>query len=268
MALDAVAAVARATVASNTLQAMARIFGKRRADSEDVVASGSGSTGGSGGCAPYLSPYREAVNRLGSCFETLLWNSPETQRVRFQAITQAIDLTGCVVLDAGCGRADLAVWMRSQNISYRRYIGIDAIPEMLVYARTLPLPHADFYGVDFISDEKAFLCAGEAPDVIVFSGSLNTIPRSLSARALARAWRDCGSALVFNFLSSGDGPQADEVPAGRAQKLSPAAVLKWALQHTPHVSLRHDYLEGRDATVVMHKSGAGRGSGSGECGAV
>ncbi len=231
---------------------MASLFRKRQVNTTPEPS------GPSESCAPYLSPYRAAVDRLGPCFETLLWNSPETQRLRFQAITNSIDLAGHVVLDAGCGRADLAVWMRDQHIPYRRYIGIDAIPEMLDHARSLPLPHADFFNVDFISDERAFLCAGDPPDIIVFSGSLNTIPRPLAARALARAWRDCSVALVFNFLSCGDSPQSDELPAGRAQKLSPSVVLKWALQHTQDVSLRHDYLEGRDATIVMRKSSSVR----------
>lgn len=217
-------------------------------------------------CAPYLSPYRAAVDRLGPCFETLLWNSPETQRLRFEAITSGIDLSGQVVLDAGCGRADLAVWMRDHAIHWRRYIGVDAIPEMLHHARSLSLPHADFFDVDFITDPKAFACAGEAPDVIIFSGSLNTIPRAQAARALGRAWRACRSALVFNFLSCGDSPQPDEAPAGRAQKFSPSAVFKWAIQHTPDVTMRHDYLEGRDATVVMRKSGPRRGKRPGDCG--
>lgn len=207
------------------------------------------------GCAPYLSPYRCAVDRMGPCFEALLWNSPETQRLRFQAITTGIDLSQCVVLDAGCGRADLAVWMRQQGIHWRRYIGVDAITEMLEHARSLSLPHADFYHADFITDDRAFMCGGEAPDVIVFSGSLNTIPRSLGAKALARAWRDCRTALVFNFLSSGD-EVTEESEAGRAQKYAPQAVLKWALQHTRDVSIRHDYMQGRDATIFMLKSGS------------
>lgn len=208
------------------------------------------------GCTPYLAPYRCAVDQHGPRFESLLWNSHETQRLRFQAITSGINLAGRSVLDAGCGRADLAVWMRDQGVHWRRYIGVDAIPEMLAHARSLGLPNAEFHDADFVADDRAFMCAGAAPDVIVFSGSLNTIPRPLAIGALERAWRDCRVALVFNFLSSGDAPQPEAAAPGTAQKFSPPAVLKWALTRTRNVTLRHDYLDGRDATVFMIKSGA------------
>ena len=205
------------------------------------------------GCASYLSPYRHAVDRHGARFESLLWNSVETQQARFRAITDLIDLRGRSILDAGCGRADLAVWLVQQHIEWDRYIGVDAIPEMLAHARSLNLPRAQFHLVDFITDDRAFLCDGDAPQIIVFSGSLNTIPRVLTARALERAWRDCREALVFNFLSAGNTRTLTDAPAGHAQKLPPSGVLRWALARTPDVTLKHDYLDGRDATVVMRK---------------
>lgn len=207
------------------------------------------------GCAPYLSPYRAAVDRMGSCFEALLWNSRETQRLRFAAIADMIDLSHRVVLDAGCGRADLALWLRERGVRWQRYIGIDAIPEMITHARSLALPHADFVLVDFISNPEAFARHDPAPEVVVFSGSLNTIPRSVSLQALERAWRASRHALVFNFLSAGADSQPPDAPAGTAQKLSPAHMLKWALERTRDATLRHDYLDGRDATIVMLKAG-------------
>jgi SAM-dependent methyltransferase len=197
-----------------------------------------------------------AVDRLGARFESLLWNSVETQRARFKAITDVIDLTDRTILDAGCGRADFALWLREQGVAWRRYIGVDAIPEMVEHARSLSLPAAEFHQVDFIRDDTAFTCAGICPDVVIFSGSLNTIPRRQTARALERAWRDSTRALVFNFLSAGAARRLPEAPAGSAQKLPPAGVMRWALAHTPDVTLKHDYLDGRDGTVVMYKPGA------------
>jgi SAM-dependent methyltransferase len=239
-------------VFADTMWLMGRLFRRSKPTGTAPVA----------GCPGYLSPYRAAVDQMGSCFESLLWTSPETQRLRFQAITTSIDLSNAVVLDAGCGRADLAAWMASQSIKWRRYIGVDAIPEMVAHGRNLSLADAEFHLVDFVTDEGAFLCAGERPEVIVFSGSLNTIPPSVSVRALQRAWRSCTRALVFNFLSADNAPRGLENPAGRAQKLSPSAVARWALRRTRDFSLRHDYLEGRDATIVMLKSGDRRAPGA------
>lgn len=210
-------------------------------------------------CAPYLTPYRSAVDRVGTRFESLLWNSQETQRLRFDAITRSIDLRRRVILDAGCGRADFALWMREQRISWGRYIGVDAIPEMLQHCRALGLERAEFHAGDFVSDTAPYHPAGETPGVILFSGSLNTIPRTLSVQALDRAWAACGQALVFNFLSSSADDRPAEAAPGTAQKLSPSAMLQWALERTERVLLRQDYLDGRDATLVMWKAGIREG---------
>ncbi len=205
-------------------------------------------------CAPYLTPYRTVVDRVGPRFEALLWNSPATQRARFEAIASMIDLSRRTILDAGCGRADLALWMRQRRIAYRRYIGLDALPEMVEHGKSLGLPHADFFADDFISNPVAFRRAGE-PEVIVFSGSLNTIPRSLAMQALERAWETCTMALAFNFLACEADQAETEAVAGTAQKLAPPNMLRWALERTYSVSFKQGYLETRDATVVMWKTG-------------
>jgi len=210
-------------------------------------------------CAEYLAPYRRAVNKIGPCFEALLWSNTRSQTARFRAISQMIDLSDLCVLDAGCGRADLAAYLCEQRIGYAHYLGVDAIPELLDAAKNRALPRASFRLCDFVSDPTAMQsCQPSAgattpeSEVIVFSGSLNTLPRERSMAVLERAWECCTHALVFNFLSTLDGvePCQDEF---RAHRMSPVSVLEWALTRTREVSLRHDYLDGRDGTICMRK---------------
>ena len=202
--------------------------------------------------ASYLQPYRAAVDRIGPRFEALLWTSPETQLVRFRAITQMFDFRDHAILDAGCGRGDLARWLCREQVNYRRYLGVDAVPEMLQFAREQGLPNSEFQLLDFVADEHAFCAAAEggAPDVVVFSGSLNTLPQEMALAVVDRAWAACRVAVVFNFLSIFDGEDGE----GPARKFSPVDVVRWALERTVLVAFRHDYLEGRDGTVVMRKS--------------
>ena len=66
--------------------------------------------------APYLSPYLRAATLYGDGFGSLLWASPETQAVRFDAIQRLGDLGGKSVLDVGCGRADLYDFLHARGI--------------------------------------------------------------------------------------------------------------------------------------------------------
>ncbi len=218
----------------------------------------------------YLAPYREVVRRIGPRFEALLWNSPDTQLARFEAIASMIDLTGRIVVDAGCGRGDLGKFLHEAGVQYGRYVGLDAVTELLEVARGLGLPDAIFVEGDFVADagifERPAVRAAEAgqqdpspeaarrgrADVIVFSGSLNTLPQPRAQLVLERAWDACAEALVFNFLSNRNlRPRNEEI--GPARRFDTLRLVDWALNRTPMVQFRQDYLKGNDATIVMLK---------------
>lgn len=211
----------------------------------------------------YLAPYRDVVRRIGPRFEALLWNSPETQRTRFEAVVDMIDLTGRIVIDAGCGRGDFGKFLHEEEVAYGRYVGVDAVTELLEVARGLELPEAAFIEGDFVSNHGVFdlpsvhvagvggAHRGRA-DVIVFSGSLNTLPQARAELVLQRAWETCGEALVFNFLSDRNRRSKKE-DIGPARRFNTVGLVKWALKRTPLVRFRQDYLKGNDATIVMLK---------------
>lgn len=210
--------------------------------------------------ADYLGPYREMVGRVGAeRFESLLWSSRETQIARFRAIIDMIDLTGRTVVDAGCGHADFAAALEGEAVAYGAYIGVDALPEMLAVARARGLPRAEFLAADFVADPAAMRRAvglgGDRPGtVIVFSGSLNTLDQPAALPVLERAWLACTEALVFNFLCRDPRATARDrrwEAAGPVRKFDAPEVLRWAVERTPLVAYRQDYLEGADGTVVM-----------------
>lgn len=84
---------------------------------------------------PWLEPYREAAATGGASFGTLLWKSEEFQRMRFRVMAEMLDMTGRVVIDCGCGRADLLVYLASKGIDYRAYVGVDALPVMVEHCQ-------------------------------------------------------------------------------------------------------------------------------------
>jgi len=215
----------------------------------------------------YLRPYRDRLEETGCTFEALLWNSPGSQEARFQTIAQMVDMHNKHILDAGCGRADLAQYLKqhtSQTPSH--YTGIDAIEELLSAARhsaqsnTLATPpsHTHFINADFASaDSPDFYTnaypEAPPPDIIIFSGSLNTFEEKQARGILRWAWKATNDALIFNFLSDKPGRIFRGKPHGPAKRFNTVRMMRWALTKTSVIAMRHDYLEGNDCTILMRK---------------
>lgn len=208
---------------------------------------------------PYLDPYLQAAKDHGAGFEALLWHSPKAQRTRFRVLSRMVRLGGRSVADIGCGNADLLLDLHHRGRTPARYIGIDAVPQTLDHARRAVadagIEHAEFQGDDFVdnTDLPARLVAAGV-DTVVFCGSLNTLPQPKAQAILDRFWsalaprRD--AVLVFNFLSLFH--NRARTPANPpAVRFDPADMLRWSVERTPLVTLRHDYLGGHDATVCM-----------------
>lgn len=147
----------------------------------------------------YLVPYLKAAERHGGGFGSLLWASPETQSARFAALCRICDFSGVSVLDAGCGRADLLDFLLARGVVPSRYVGLEAVPELAAVAEAKPHDFVQIIRGDFVED-RALLDADA--EVIVFSGSLNTLDRRAFYRTLASAFAVAGRDVVFNFLCS------------------------------------------------------------------
>ncbi|TVQ32281.1 MAG: class I SAM-dependent methyltransferase [Phycisphaeraceae bacterium] len=213
--------------------------------------------------SPYLDPYRSAVDSHGASFEATLWANRQWQFERFRIFVELLDMSGLSVLDAGSGQGDLAEYLRKRRVKYERYIGLDAMPEMVEMSRARKLARAEFHTCDFVAEADSFTRFGEpksAPpeerrvDVIVISGALNTLRQDAAMRVLDRAWRDCGVALLFNFLSDRRNPRKLPDNTGPAHRFNTIELTDWALSRTTCVAMRHDYLPyGHDATILMGK---------------
>jgi len=212
-----------------------------------------------------LRPYREAVDREGATFGALLWRSPEYQRRRFEVFATGADLTGRVVADIGCGRADFLAFLHETGVLYGGFVGVDGLGEMVAYAQSLAerehFEETAFVQADFASETTLFdrLVKEHAAEVFTFSGSLNTFAQVDACAVLDRAWTALvgsrggghkgGRVLMFNFLSdTGRKPGED---LGPSKRFRTSAMVQWALDRTPSMTLRTDYLSSHDATIVM-----------------
>ena len=211
---------------------------------------------------PYLEPYEKATREMGAGFESQLWMSKDAQRARFEVLTQVCRFKGRVVADLGCGVGDLPIYLHEHAPDQfpKSYIGIEGVVAMADHAREriaqACVEDTVFDVGDFVADKSLpdLLVNDACAEVFVFSGSLNTLSMRDAMDVLDGFWYALRAAkrgtLVFNFLS--DRHDEARTPASApAVRFDPSDMLDWALKRTPIVQLRHEYLRGHDATIVM-----------------
>jgi SAM-dependent methyltransferase len=192
----------------------------------------------------YLRPYLDAVERHGAGFESLLWANPPSQAARFAALARWTEIEGRIVLDAGCGRADLLDYLIGRGICPARYIGIEAVEALAEAAESKALPNATIIRGDFIDDPTLL---DQQADVIIFCGSLNTLSVDDFYSSLRVAWEYTRSELSFNFLCS------PRLASGKHLTWHGISdVRRFAYERTHDVAMDDAYREG-DCTMVMRK---------------
>jgi len=192
----------------------------------------------------YLKPYLSASQKYGAGFGSLLWASPKTQTVRFKALLAAIDVHGQAVLDVGCGRADLLEYMLSRGRFPKSYTGIEAVDALAAAAERKRLPNCRIVRGDFVREPELLEVGAE---ILLYSGSLNTMDRDCFYACLASAFAAATHAVVFNFLSSPFLAASSHLTWHKADD-----VLHFARGLSRRVGLFDDYLRG-DTTVVIRK---------------
>jgi SAM-dependent methyltransferase len=204
--------------------------------SEQVIESG---------IPPYLQPYSNAARRYGPGFNALLWASPRSQEARFSAIARIEPLKDRTVLDVGAGRADLLDFLNKREMPPKQYVAIEAMPELIAVAQHKNHERATILCRDFVKDPA---CMDIAPDVIVFSGSLNTLAPGVFYSTLRHAFAATTHAVVFKFLCS---RQLAGMPFLYWHE--PAEALAFARSLTDDIALLDDYLDG-DCTIALRKA--------------
>jgi SAM-dependent methyltransferase len=202
--------------------------------------------------ADYLKPYREAVQQQGAGFYATLWNSRETQQLRFDVMIRMCDFSGVTLLDAGCGTGDLANHLIESGVKFQRYIGIDAVAEMIHAAQQRQLQGCEFHVADLVRDPSSL--TKFKPDIVCFSGTLNTMDESTAQRLVSAAFDAANVAVIFNFLSDRADSDCLARCPGPARRFNTVQWIEWALTRTSRVSFTQDYMDGHDATILMRKS--------------
>jgi hypothetical protein len=147
----------------------------------------------------YLTPYLDAASRHGAGFSSLLWASPQTQAVRFTALTRLVGLNDKSLLDVGCGRADLLDFLLARRIKPAHYVGLEGVAKLADAAEAKQHADAMIVRADFVREPMRLFVGA---DVVYFSGSLNTLDPATFYGTLRKAYDAATEQLVFNFLCS------------------------------------------------------------------
>lgn len=199
----------------------------------------------------YLQPYREAVEQFGPGFLATLWSSREAQQLRFDVMIDLAGLEACTIVDAGCGTGDFAAHLHERGVAFSRYIGIDAVPQLIEAAAHRKLPRCEFILADLMIDRSHLVNA--APDFTCISGTLNTMDEREAKDLVKSAFEASSQGVIFNFLSNRPQKQRPERDLGPARRFHTLAWLDWAMSQTSLVSFTQDYMQGHDATILMRR---------------
>jgi SAM-dependent methyltransferase len=180
---------------------------------------------------------REPLKELG-------WRDRDSQERRFEALCRWGDLSGCTVLDLGCGHGDLKPYLdaRFRDI---KYLGIDFLPEFVAEAarRHGHLPDTHFLQADFLNTGLPEV------DIAVACGSLNYKTENVlfPYSAIVRMWEVAARGVAFNLLDA-NVFEEDPVLGGH----DPDEIHGFCRNLDPDAEIVDDYSP-EDFTILMRK---------------
>ncbi len=169
--------------------------------------------------------------------------SQRTQKMRFEAFVLNHDLSGRSLLDVGCGVGDLLNHLQRREIDCE-YDGFDISPEMVKLCRE------KFPGIRFESGNFLDWNPGKSFDYTIAVGIHNIKldgAREVLERVTRKQFELSRIAAHVSLLTDRYAGFAPHILAWRVEE-----VLSMALEITPYVVLRHDYLP-NDFSITLYR---------------
>ena len=181
------------------------------------------------------------------------WDSTTTQRARFQAVMDLVDLEGLEVADIGCGFSDFYAYVLERGVRPLAYLGVD-INEDLLAISAERFPEAQHEQRNILTTPYDH----EIVDVAVMNGVLNLRLHDVdnyvySNRMIENAFAMVRKALVVDFLSehrTPEYPYADFVFYHKPERR-----IGVAAELTNDFALKHDYapIPQKEFMLVLRK---------------
>jgi len=190
-----------------------------------------------------LAFYDKHIEKYGFGPQSVGWGSKSSQEIRFELLCGVGDLSGCSVLDIGCGTGDLCEYIskRYKNVNYS---GIDINQKFIEKAKekypNISLKLAEFGQYN-----------GEPFDYVLASGALSfklKNHKKIYFSYIKKMYEISRLGVAFNMLKKGEHDD-DETYATYDQK----EIKEFCETFADEVELREDYLS-YDFTVYLKKN--------------
>lgn len=192
-----------------------------------------------------LEYYNAKITEYGQDVHTL-WNSLQSQQVRFKILSEIGDFNNRSMLDVGCGFGDLYLFLKEQNVHLKKYVGIDMNPQMIAMASSR-LPEAAFEVKNILDNEL-----NEKYDYVVASGIFSLeMPdwQAVAEKIISKMYQLSEIAVGANFLSFLT--TGEKLP--HAHYAHPAEMINFVAKNlSTRIVLRHDYRP-NDFTIYIYK---------------
>lgn len=182
------------------------------------------------------STYRELYGQHGLSARALGWGNEDRQHTRFSVLLKANLTNVQSVLDVGSGLGDLVPHLRFAKARLKDYMGVEAMPEFVNYAKlAYPEPNINFHEGD-VRDMEVL----PQYDLVISSGLLGWYGLNDALGLIDLMWSKAKRVLAFNFstVTTSLRPEYMVTVAGRADG---------------GFVIRNDYLSGDDYTVYMYR---------------
>lgn len=180
--------------------------------------------------------YQALFKKFGDSHETVRYSSKESQLKRYKTLIKVGDLTGCTVLDFGCGVGHFLEFLNLQDRRISKYIGLEIVPEMLTFA-SKKFTYASFFlpsEINNLSYDYGFV-----------SGTFNDKMknnRDFWQNTVSEMFAKCKKGIAFNMMSTYVDFQNKDLFYE-----NPEYVFKFVKNNlTPYVTLRHDFETKKD----------------------
>lgn len=194
------------------------------------------------------SVYDAATAAYGTSSRAVLCGDQQRQYLRFNTLTQGINLTSrnLSVLDVGCGTGELAKFLNFSGFR-GRYLGIDVTQDLLSHAQR------KYPTLQFLEGDITNVTSLPAFDYVIASGILNIdVGQSMSwvKDVLLSMWQLTECELRIDGLSTFVNYRESHL-----FYVDPLELLSWAIQTlSPFVTLQHHALPYNFALFVSRSS--------------
>ncbi|UOG35411.1 class I SAM-dependent methyltransferase [Leptospira noguchii] len=192
--------------------------------------------------------YNNRYEKLGKDVKSLGWGDKKQQIYRFEQVLSNVDLINKNILDIGCGFSDFLSYIQEKNIMFSKYTGWDINKKFLNENKILENHFVTFENQDISNLQESDLVELKKANhqVLLMLGLLNfrlnegEMNYEYSFDLIRNAFAITSEMLVVDFLSS---KIIDQYPKENFVFYhSPSKVLDFALEITPNVILKHNYV--------------------------